>query len=359
MRTRHALAVALAGALTLGLAACSSGQSDVGTPSSDAPGADVGSADAGSGSAAGADTFPVVIEHALGTTTIPEKPERVATIAWGNQDVPLALGVVPVGTDTQVWNWTGTANLGLYEWSTDAIAELGGEDPVIFSNSDGIDFEAISDTNPDVILAALSGLTQEDYDTLSQIAPVVAYPEIPWYTLWRQQIQMNSEALGLSAEGDALVADLEDQIAAATASASSIEGKSAIFVFADAADLSTISIYTAGDSRTAFLTDLGFTTPQAAIDAEATGSFYLDIAAENADQLTDADVIVAYGGDELLPALQAHPLWGTLPAVQAGSVVAVGDGDTFSSSVSPTALSIPWMLKDYVARLDAAAAKAP
>ena len=38
-----------------------------------------------------------------------------------------------------------------------------------------LDFEAISDANPDVILAAYSGITQEEYDTLSEIAPVVAY----------------------------------------------------------------------------------------------------------------------------------------------------------------------------------------
>ena len=41
--------------------------------------------------------FPITIKHAFGETTITEKPERIATIAWGNQDVPLALGVAPVG----------------------------------------------------------------------------------------------------------------------------------------------------------------------------------------------------------------------------------------------------------------------
>ncbi len=30
----------------------------------------------------------------------------------------------------------------------------------------------------EVILASYSGLTQEDYDTLSKIAPVVAYPAV-------------------------------------------------------------------------------------------------------------------------------------------------------------------------------------
>ena len=42
-----------------------------------------------------ADAFPVTIEHAFGETTIESKPERIATVAWANHEVPLALGVVP------------------------------------------------------------------------------------------------------------------------------------------------------------------------------------------------------------------------------------------------------------------------
>lgn len=33
-------------------------------------------------------TFPVTIEHAYGSTTIESQPERVATVAWGNHEVP-------------------------------------------------------------------------------------------------------------------------------------------------------------------------------------------------------------------------------------------------------------------------------
>ena len=39
--------------------------------------------------------FPIRIQHAFGETVIDQKPERVAAIAWGNYDVPLALGVIP------------------------------------------------------------------------------------------------------------------------------------------------------------------------------------------------------------------------------------------------------------------------
>lgn len=314
------------------------------------------SSPASTGSAAADDTFPITITHALGETTIPSKPERVAAVGWSNQDVALALGVVPVGMDTQLWNYTGDAPLGVYEWTQDAIDKLGGEAPAIFSTADGTDFEAIADTNPDLILAAQSGLDAESYATLSEIAPVVAYPKVAWFTPWRDTITLNAKALGLSAEGDKLVSDLEADIADSTAGAD-FSGKTAAFFSISAADLSTVNMYTGGDARTALLGDLGFDLPQVAIDGAAGGSFYEEFSAENADKLADVDVIVTYGDGDVLPALQADPLWSTLPAVKAGAVVEIGKGDALSAAVSPTALSIPWVLPQYVPLLEKAAAK--
>ena len=340
--TRILGATVATAALTVSLAACAS--------SSEAPAAE-------STTAAGAKgTFPVEVEHALGTTVIEKAPERVATIGWGNMDVALALGVAPVGVDDQTWSMDGSDGLGVYEWTADAYEKLGAEQPVIFSTADGIDFEAIADTQPDVILAAYSGPTEEEYATLSEIAPTVAYPGVAWYTPWRDSILTNAKGLGLAAEGEDLVADLEQQIADATADAD-FAGKSAAFLYLNPADLSTTSVYATGDSRAAFLSDLGFEVPEAAKEADDAGTFYLDIAAENVDKLADVDVIVAYGDETLLPALQADPLWSTLPAVQNGAVVPVGAGDDLSGAVSPTALSIPWMLDEYVGLLDDAASK--
>lgn len=338
-RFRHAVVLGAAAALVL--TGCAGGQTAPASTGSDA---------------ASGEGFPVTITHALGETTISAQPQRVATISWGNQDVALALGVVPVGMDSQVWAWSGSAESGVYAWTSEKLDELGAETPVLFDVTDGIDFEAIADTTPDVILAAQSGLSAEEYATLSDIAPVVAYPGIPWFTPWRDQITINAEALGLKAEGEQLVADIEQQIADATADAG-LSGKTAAFFYADPSDLSTISLYTGGDSRTALLHDLGFDLPQVAVDAAAAGSFYENFSAENADQLADVDVIVSYGDDTLLTALQADPLWNTLPAVKDGAVVAVGEGDDFSAAVSPTALSLPWVLKDYVSVLKEAAAK--
>ncbi|WP_298041184.1 iron-siderophore ABC transporter substrate-binding protein [uncultured Microbacterium sp.] len=337
VRISRVLSIGAVAALALGLAACS-------TSSAETDG------DAG-GSAASEGVFPVTVTHALGETVVESAPERVSTIGWGNQDVALALGIAPVGVDDQTWSMDGSDGLGVYDWTLDAYKALGAEEPVVFSTADGTDFETIADTAPNLILAGYSDLDADSYATISEIAPTVAYPDAPWITPWRDVIRVDSAALGLADEGLALIDDLEAQIADATAD-SDYTGTKAAFFFMNAADLSTISIYGQGDSRTAFLHDLGFELPELAGGLD---TFYADISAENADQIADVDIIVSYGdGDDLLKALQADPLWSTLDAVKNGAVISVGTGDAFSGSVTPTALSIPWMIEDYVALLDGA-----
>jgi len=153
-----------------------------------------------------ASAYPVTIEHALGTTTLTEKPERIATVNWANHEVPLALGVVPVGFAAA--NFGDDDGDGLLPWVSEKLEELGADTPVLFDEGDGIDFEAVAATRPDVILAAYSGLSQEDYDTLSQIAPVVAYPEAAWSTDWRDMIRYNAAGMGMADEGDAWIASI-------------------------------------------------------------------------------------------------------------------------------------------------------
>ncbi|MBR6281962.1 MAG: ABC transporter substrate-binding protein, partial [Lachnospiraceae bacterium] len=119
-----------------------------------------------------AEGFPMTITHGLGETVIEKKPENVVAIAWGNPDVPLALGVVPVGISEA--NFGPRDENGLLQWTAEAFEKLGAT-PNVFKDTDGWDYEAIADCNPDVILAAYSGLSQDEYDRLSEIAPVVAY----------------------------------------------------------------------------------------------------------------------------------------------------------------------------------------
>lgn len=291
--------------------------------------------------------YPIVIQHAFGETVIASKPERVATIAWGNQDVPLALGVVPVGVSEA--NYGVLDGNNLLPWTLDKFKELGVEEPVVFKDTDGLDYEAISDIQPDVILAAYSGITQEEYDLLSQIAPVVAYPEYPWQTFWRAQITINATGIGMQAEGQKLVQDLEILIKEKVNKYPSIKGKKVAFFAFDLLDLGKFYIYHPNDPRTAYLLDLGMALPESIKKlAQETNSFYIELSSENVDLLEDVEVIITYGNDKLLEEIKADPLLGSLPAIKRGSVVLIEDGSPLAASATPSALSIPATIDEYL-----------
>ncbi|WP_295805584.1 iron-siderophore ABC transporter substrate-binding protein [uncultured Nitratireductor sp.] len=302
-----------------------------------------------------ATAFPITIEHALGTTVIERKPERVATVAWANHEVPLALGVVPVGFARA--NFGDDDGDGLLPWVSGKLHELGADTPVLFDEGDGIDLEAVAAVRPDVILAAYSGLSQTDYDMLSQIAPVVAYPEAPWSTGWREMIRLNSAGLGMPAKGDALIADIESDIAQVVAEHPELKGKSAMFItHLSAADLSTINFYTTSDTRVRFFTDLGLAVPSSVLEASTPGRFSGSISAERIDTFDDVDIVVTYGDETLLEKLAANPLTSRMPAVANKAVVMLDRGPV-GTAANPTPLSISWVLRDYADLLADAAKK--
>lgn len=303
--------------------------------------------------------FPMTIKHALGTTTIPAKPERVATVNWANHEAPLALGVVPVGMAAA--NFGDDDGDGLLPWVEERLTELKAETPVLFDETDGIDFEAVADTKPDVILAAYSGLTQQDYDTLSDIAPVVAYPDAAWATPWREILRLNSKAIGLAAEGDKLIAEIEGDISTTVAKYPQLKGKSIMFMtHVDPNDVSQVGFYTTHDTRTLFFEDLGLTIPGSVAEASKdTDKFALTRSAEQIDLFDDVDIITGYGDEkgELLAKIRKDPLLSKIPAVKRGSLYLLPDSKPLGTAANPTPLSISWVLEDYVKALAEAADK--
>lgn len=290
--------------------------------------------------------YPIVIKHALGEAVIESKPERVVTIQWANHDVALALGVVPVGFSAA--NYGVQDDSGLLPWTAAKLDELGVENPNIFQDTDGLDFEAISDANPDVILAAYSGITQEDYDILAQIAPVVAYQTSPWVTTWREQVLFNARGMGMEAEGQQLIKDTEALIKEKASQYPGLQGKKVAFANFSAKDLSKINIYTHTDPRGEFLIELGMEYPESIINEVPEGSYNLRLSSENAELLYDADILVGYGDESLYETVKADPVLGKIPAVERGSIVFIGSGTPLAASGNPNPLSIAYTIDEYL-----------
>ncbi len=339
---RASYALALTAASALILAGCAA----------EAP-TDTATTEGESNPPASAGAFPVTIQHAFGETEITEAPERVVTWGWGTTDAAIALGVVPVAMPFQAYG--GDEN-GVLPWIAEALDDLGAETPTVLPDTGAdVPFEEIAAADPDVILAHYSGLTEEQYDTLRAIAPVVAYPDQPWSTPWREVISMTGDALGLVDEADNVLADIDAELAAAAEAHPEFAG----VTLATAWDVGGVFyVYADEDPRVEFMLDLGFVNAPAVDELDTDESpFFFTLSYERTSEL-DSDVIVVYGStaDEAQALLDsAHGQ--VIPAVADGAVAQL-IGTEFIASVSPpTALSLPWGLDEVVAQLAAAVAE--
>ncbi|PFG43622.1 iron complex transport system substrate-binding protein [Isoptericola jiangsuensis] len=336
MRIRRTLAAAvgLAAAGTLTLTACASDSEPetADTATSEAPAAE-----------GATDEFPVTITHAFGETVVESAPERVATWGWGSTEAALAVGVAPVGVAEQVWT---VGPQTLLPWVEEGYAELGAEEPVIFTDAESgasIPYEEFVEADPDLILAPYSGITQEQYDVLSDIAPVVAYPEgSPWTTPWDETIRLSAQALGRSAAGEQVLADVDTYFADLAAEHPELEGKTYATIV-DSPTEGLVYVYTPADPRVSILEGLGVVSAPSVDELDTSdGGFYYTLSYEELDKL-EADFVVAYVyTQEEAETLADKAELQAIPAVAAGNVVQVVEPVAVSSVSPPTALSYDW-----------------
>ncbi|MFD6953422.1 iron ABC transporter substrate-binding protein [Nocardiopsis sp. TSRI0078] len=335
---RRAAGTGVATLLALSLAACG------GAPEEDTG----GSADSGG-------EFPVSIDSALGTAEIPERPERVVTLGQGSTETSIALGVVPVGMESYEW---GSDETGYMPWIHEAVTEAGEDLPAQFTGAQDIDFEAVIGLEPDVILAPWSGITQEQYDILSDIAPTVAYPDLPWSTDWDQQIEIIGEALGQPEEAQGLIEDIESQFEEAKAANEQFADLTFSYIYTDGPG--TLGVFLPDEQRVAMVRNLGLTVdPVVETLPEAEGTDSAVIGLENADKLSGSDLVFTFYTDaETRAEIEAQELYASIPAIENGAVVAAEDTSfvTASSIINP--LTVPWVIERYVPLIEEAAANA-
>lgn len=330
MQRRGFLGAVVGAAVAAGLAGCS-----------DQPQSDRAS------SGAATDGFPVTIGSALGEVTIEQRPERVVCIGWGSQDAALALGVVPVGMQDMSGD-TGD-DTGILPWDQPLLQST---EPTLIKYTTGeVPNEAIAALQPDVILAVNSGLTAEEYATLSKIAPTVAYPGKAWLTSWQDQLSLVGQALGETGRAEELRGETEKLIEQARDAHPEFAGKTVAFGSGTATD--TFNVYLAGDSRVTLLEELGFSISSSL--PTTAESFAVKISLEQLNTI-DSDVLVAwYLSKEVQQELEGSPLFAKMPAVERKGYVPLIDPPMVYATSAVTVLSLPWMLERYLPLLTSAA----
>lgn len=293
-------------------------------------------------------SFPVAIEHKFGTTEIAVEPQRVIALGYNEQDAILALGVKPIA----VRYWFGDEPHAIFPWAQD---EAGDAEPEVLEMTFGeLDFEAIAALEPDFISAVYSGITEQEYETLSRIAPTLAQSadHIDFGMPWDEMTLSVGRALGRERQATDLVEGVKEQFNVAREAHPEWEGKTVV-VGAPRGD-GQFGFVASEDARARVFTRLGFVVPEE-LDEIAGEQFWGEISLERAD-LLDQDLIVFHqmawveGGRE---AIESDPLLSQLDAMKEGRVLYV-EGTLDDALQFGTVLSLPFLLDNIVPMLEAA-----
>jgi iron complex transport system substrate-binding protein len=266
--------------------------------------------------------FPRTVEHAMGATELPERPERVVVLDTGELDTALSLGVTPVGAVTTAV-------------SEDFLSYLAGDaaDVEVVGTIAEPNLEAIAALEPDLILS--NKTRHEDiYEELSQIAPTVFADRVG--AVWKENFRLDAEALGLEDEAEELLEAYESDAAALGEDIGDPAGTTVSTMrFVEGA----IRVYTAESFIGTVMSDIGLDHLQLPTGEVAT---FAELSAEEVTQ-ADADIVLysSYGSadDSGSAGVVAGPLWPRLTAVEQERAFAVED-DVFYTGIGLRAASL-------------------
>ena len=106
------------------------------------------------------------------------------------------------------------------------------------------------------------------------------------------------------------------------------------------------------------LEELGFELPDSIKELAGAGSdFSVTLSRENVEALSDIDLMVVYGDEALLEALQKDELMSEIPAIKNGAVVLLDSTSRLAASTTPSILSIPATIDEYLDVLSEACGK--
>jgi iron complex transport system substrate-binding protein len=284
--------------------------------------------------------FPVTVAHRFGSTTIDSEPTRVVTFGPTDEDMVLALGRVPVG----LTDWWGNYEAGKpWPWAEPLLA---GTEYAVIPLDGEVHYEEILALQPDLIIGQYCGMTAEDYERLSQIAPTVAqsgdYED--WRTPWQVMSRTIAKALGKANEGDNLVTEVEATFARLAKANPQFAETTVLYV--ERGD-GTFTIRGGNEPRVQVLTNMGLTVPEQYANL---GEFGQEFSDEQLHLLDEADVIVWLTDEAGQAALEANPLFQGLRATQEAHNVFVTD-ETLQAAINwSSVLSLPYAA-EYLATL--------
>jgi iron complex transport system substrate-binding protein len=251
------------------------------------------------------------IDHAMGTTQVPENPQRVVVIDSAALDSALALGVKPIGSTIygEIPQYLGDQTQGI---------EIVGE-----ANQPNL--ESILKLQPDLILGTKVS-TERIYRPLSRIAPTVLTEGSGRSGDWKENFLLFAAALGKTERANQLIEEYQQRVSELRTQFNRVREKSV--------EETQISTLVTGEGRVGFYTlnsfpgsvlqDIGFARPPAQTRPRGWAEM---VSREDLDSL-DGDIIFLIHSPQsedslALEAFTADPIWSQLNAVQQDQIYQV------------------------------------
>lgn len=307
----------------------------------------------GAGDDGGSGAYPVTVEHVYGETTIPEKPERIVTLGWYSQDVVAALGEVPVAVEDFTWG-----NVDTYlPWFKDRVEELDGELPEIieFTDAGEYDFEAILALAPDVILANHSGISENDYKRLTEIAPTVGFAESAWASDREDLTLTIGKVLDQEEAAQKLLDDADAAVAAAAEAHPQFDDVVFTYGWFLAEGETSFDFYLPRDPRVPLIEQLGFVySPDITALEGTTEEFIAKVSLEELGGIESQFHIGWANAPEDIAGTVEAPLVSRWAPIAAGSYYFFEDQALAWATTAPSVLSIPATIDDLADALASA-----
>lgn len=294
----------------------------------------------------GGGDFDVTVKHKYGTTTIDKKPEKVVALGLNDADTLLALGIQPVG----VVDWFGERPYGKWPWAKKLWE---GEKPKIVGERDDYNMEKIAKLAPDLIVAQYSGMTKDQYKTLSKWAPVVAQPlgHEDYAAPWTAMAEPIAKAVGEEKKLDELIEGVEDDFTEAREEHP--EFAELTGAVAESYEKGKYVAFAADDPKMEFLTLLGFKADKDIESEVEDNNNVVDFASERLD-LVDVDLLLwLTSTKEAEDNVKTDAVYGELAVAKEGRDLFVPYEDPpIGAAISfNTVLSIPYAIEQLVPML--------
>ncbi len=302
--------------------------------------------------------FPVSVTHAFGTTVISEEPMRIATLGLASADICLALGIVPTAMPLNRAQPNGST-----PWFDFAWRGFGVELPLLLDEAKGLPVDDLWRIGPDLILAVNSKLTRAEYEELSQIAPVVAFPQTPRDIDWRTSLALVGKALGRSDAAARVRTETEQRMKAELGNYPDLAGTGFLVTKVRSAMGADFEVLGEESNPVRILKEFGLQTAPALalvkdagrpVSASKTAPESYAWPQARAGELASDIAVFSLVRDEV-DAVQASGVLDAVPAHKAGDSVIVDSASDGLALDAASCLSVSWLARTLVPDLAKAA----